>query len=124
MLVIFNIMNGTKMAFNWQQGLTISHKQRSRENIRLSIQNKWKCTLCEFLTQHTQGWTSMFCHILDSRSLHEFLKGLDISFHKGEKKIYQKLLNSRISPLTQEVPELQFAESWEDLLGEYNDKVT
>lgn len=110
--MIFNIMNGIKMV-NRQQGLTISPKKRPRENIQL-LSNKFKANESAFCVNFSHNilkvWNSMLCRIVDSRRLHEILKGLDISFHR-QKKTHQKLLNSTTLPLAQEVPELQFAES-------------
>lgn len=109
---------------NRQQGLAISHKKRPRENVRLSS-HEFKTNKSglhvNFSHNILKVWNSMLCHIVDSRGW--FLKGLDVSFHRGGKN-HQMLLNSRISPLAQEVPELQFAESWEDMLGEYHDRDT
>lgn len=80
MIVMFNIINGTKMV-SWQQGLTISHKKTPRENIE-SSSNKFKTNsdaLCvNFSRDLPEGMGtgySMLCDILVSQSLNECLKG-------------------------------------------------
>lgn len=85
-IVTFNIMNVTKTV-NWQQGLTISCKKRPRKNIQL-LSKKFKTNesaLCvNFSHNIFRVWNSTLCHMMVSRSLHEFLEGLGISFHGEE----------------------------------------
>lgn len=57
-------------------GRTHSYRARSSKQMKVHFVN--------FSHNIFKVWNSTLCHIVDSRSLHEFLEGLDISFHGEE----------------------------------------